>query len=152
MSEALRREMMIYGIDVIMVVPGPVATAIWDKGEAADLSAYEGTIYSPIVERFRRYMIEDGRKGLKPEMPGRNCACRTDRPAPQDKLRCNSKTLQELDFASASAEEGARHVDRKTAGPETDASANLRCMVSKIFACPTARSCRVGPERLLDRT
>ena len=44
MSEALRREMMIYGIDVIMVVPGPVATAIWDKGEATDLSAYEGTI------------------------------------------------------------------------------------------------------------
>src|SRR5580704_9301386 len=34
MSEALRREMMIFGIDVIMVVPGPVATAIWDKGEA----------------------------------------------------------------------------------------------------------------------
>jgi short-subunit dehydrogenase len=62
--------MMIYGIDVIMVVPGPVATAIWDKGEATDLSAYEGTIYGLIVERFRRYMIEDGRKGLKPECLG----------------------------------------------------------------------------------
>ena len=70
MSEALRREMMIYGIDVIMVVPGPVATAIWDKGEAEDLSAYEGTIYGPILERFRRYMIEDGRKGLTPERLG----------------------------------------------------------------------------------
>ena len=67
MSEALRREMI---IDVIMVRPGPVATAIWDKGEAMDLSAYEGTIYGPIVERFRRYMIEDGRKGLKPECLG----------------------------------------------------------------------------------
>jgi NAD(P)-dependent dehydrogenase (short-subunit alcohol dehydrogenase family) len=32
MSEAPRREMMIYGIDVIMIVPGPVATPIWDKG------------------------------------------------------------------------------------------------------------------------
>src|SRR5258708_2101838 len=70
MSEALRREMMIYGIDVIMIVPGPVATPIWDKGEAEDLSAYEGTIYGPILERFRRYMIEDGRKGLKPECLG----------------------------------------------------------------------------------
>ncbi len=28
------------------------------------------TIYGPIVERFRRYMIEDGRKGLKPECLG----------------------------------------------------------------------------------
>jgi NAD(P)-dependent dehydrogenase (short-subunit alcohol dehydrogenase family) len=37
MSESLRRELMIYGIDVIVIVPGSVVTAIWDKGEAEDL-------------------------------------------------------------------------------------------------------------------
>jgi len=31
---SLRRELMIYGIDVIVIVPGSVVTAIWDKGEA----------------------------------------------------------------------------------------------------------------------
>jgi short-subunit dehydrogenase len=70
MSEALRREMMIYGIDVIMIVPGPVATPIWDKGEAEDLSAYAGTAYGVTLEQFRKYMIADGRKGLEPERLG----------------------------------------------------------------------------------
>jgi NAD(P)-dependent dehydrogenase (short-subunit alcohol dehydrogenase family) len=70
MSETLRREMMIYGIDVIMIVPGPVATPIWDKGEAEDLSAYEDTGYSVTLEHFRKFMIEDGRRGLKPERLG----------------------------------------------------------------------------------
>jgi NAD(P)-dependent dehydrogenase (short-subunit alcohol dehydrogenase family) len=60
MSESLRREMLIYGIDVIVVAPGNVA--IWDKAEIVDLSPYESTDYGPIMEAFRRYMIEDGRK------------------------------------------------------------------------------------------
>ncbi len=30
-SEALRRELLIYGIDVIVVAPGPIDTPIWDK-------------------------------------------------------------------------------------------------------------------------
>jgi short-subunit dehydrogenase len=70
MSEALRREIMIYGIDVIMIVPGPVATPIWDKGEAEDLSGYAGTGYGVTLEQFRKYIIEDGRKGLEPERLG----------------------------------------------------------------------------------
>ncbi len=36
MSEALRRELMIFGVDVIVVAPGNVATPIWDKAEAVD--------------------------------------------------------------------------------------------------------------------
>jgi NAD(P)-dependent dehydrogenase (short-subunit alcohol dehydrogenase family) len=71
MSESLRREMMIYGIDVIVVAPGAVVTAMWDKAENVDLSPYESTDYAPIMEGFRRYMVEDGRKGLKPECLGR---------------------------------------------------------------------------------
>jgi hypothetical protein len=45
---------MVYGIDVIVIVPGSVVTAIWDKGEAEDLSMYQGTDYAGTVERFRR--------------------------------------------------------------------------------------------------
>jgi hypothetical protein len=71
MSESLRREMMIYGIDVIVVAPGSVVTAMWDKAENMDLSPYDSTDYGPIMEGFRRYMIEDGRKGLQPEGLGR---------------------------------------------------------------------------------
>src|SRR5205085_8209600 len=37
-AESLRRELMLFGIDVVVVGPGPIRTAIWDKGEAVDFS------------------------------------------------------------------------------------------------------------------
>src|ERR1043166_9486463 len=40
LSEALRRELMIYGIDVIVVAPGAVATPIWDKADTVDVVRY----------------------------------------------------------------------------------------------------------------
>jgi len=42
-SETLRRELILYGIDVIIVRLGSVRTALWDKAEAKDTSAFDGT-------------------------------------------------------------------------------------------------------------
>jgi NAD(P)-dependent dehydrogenase (short-subunit alcohol dehydrogenase family) len=38
MSDALRRELMLFGIDVVIIEPGTVNTAMYDKGEKEDLS------------------------------------------------------------------------------------------------------------------
>ena len=43
MSESLRRELMIFGIDVIVVAPGFVATPIWDKADAVDVAPFGNT-------------------------------------------------------------------------------------------------------------
>ena len=67
LSESLRRELMLYGIDVVMVGPGFVATPIWDKAEQADTSAYEHTDFAPAMRKFSQYMLENGRKGYPPE-------------------------------------------------------------------------------------
>lgn len=69
-SESLRRELMLYGIDVIIVGPGSVATPIWDKAEQADLFIYANTDYVESAQRVQKYMIESGRKGYPPEKVG----------------------------------------------------------------------------------
>jgi NAD(P)-dependent dehydrogenase (short-subunit alcohol dehydrogenase family) len=69
-SESLRRELMLYGIDVIIVGPGSVATPIWDKAEQEDLSMYADTDYVEAARRVQKYMIEAGRKGYPPEKVG----------------------------------------------------------------------------------
>lgn len=70
MAESLRRELMLFGIDVIVVAPGAVATPIWDKAEQVDASQYNNTPYVQQLDRIRTYMISNGPKGLKPEQLG----------------------------------------------------------------------------------
>jgi NAD(P)-dependent dehydrogenase (short-subunit alcohol dehydrogenase family) len=69
-SDSLRRELMIYGIDVIAIGPGAVVTPIWDKAEQSDESAYAKTDYAVALKTFKDYFIADGRKGLPPERIG----------------------------------------------------------------------------------
>lgn len=69
-SETLRRELILYGIDVIIVGPGPIATPIWDKAEQADTSLYANTDYVDAAQRAKEFMIRSGRNGLPPEKVG----------------------------------------------------------------------------------
>jgi short-subunit dehydrogenase len=47
----LRRELLIYGVDVIVIQPGSIDTPIWDK--AAPLrTRFEGTDYHPVLKRM----------------------------------------------------------------------------------------------------
>ena len=69
-SDSLRIELLVHGIDVIVIGPGAVATAIWDKAEQVDTSAYRDTEYAQTVEAYRTYMIEGGRRGYPPERLG----------------------------------------------------------------------------------
>jgi NAD(P)-dependent dehydrogenase (short-subunit alcohol dehydrogenase family) len=43
LSEGLRRELLPFGIDVIVVAPGAVATPIWAKAEQVDITPYLDT-------------------------------------------------------------------------------------------------------------
>jgi NAD(P)-dependent dehydrogenase (short-subunit alcohol dehydrogenase family) len=70
LSESLRRELLLYGIDVIIVGPGSVATPIWDKAAQIDTAAYAQTEYADSLQRFGRYFVQEGRKGFPPERIG----------------------------------------------------------------------------------
>lgn len=69
-SESLRRELLLYGIDVILIEPGYVNTPIMEKAEKENYAQYQDTEYGPILERFRRAFIAEGRKGLEPKVIG----------------------------------------------------------------------------------
>jgi len=70
LSESLRRELLPFGVDVVVVAPGAVATPIWDKADETDTARYANTVYAPALERLRSYMLSIGKSGLPPETIG----------------------------------------------------------------------------------
>jgi NAD(P)-dependent dehydrogenase (short-subunit alcohol dehydrogenase family) len=69
-SESLRRELLMYGIDVVIIGPGAVKTPIWDKAEAMDISAYARTDYGPAMAKLSEFMAGGARNGLPVERVG----------------------------------------------------------------------------------
>jgi NAD(P)-dependent dehydrogenase (short-subunit alcohol dehydrogenase family) len=70
LSESLRRELLPFGVDVIVVAPGAVATPIWEKADEIDTAAYADTVYAKPMETLRAYMLSLGKAGLPPEAIG----------------------------------------------------------------------------------
>jgi NAD(P)-dependent dehydrogenase (short-subunit alcohol dehydrogenase family) len=67
MSDALRRELMIYGIDVIVVAPGSVQTPIWDKAGELDAGLYANTDYGSILQKMQKVFVRQGQTGIPVE-------------------------------------------------------------------------------------
>ena len=69
-SDALRREMLLYGVDVILIEPGPIKTAIWDKVPDLDDNEFTGTDYESSLRKFYKMFIEMGKKGFDADIIG----------------------------------------------------------------------------------
>jgi len=68
LSKSLRIELQHYGIDVVMIGPGPVRTPIWEKAQEADATPYHNSpLYKPMTG-FRDYLSHIGANGLEPEV------------------------------------------------------------------------------------
>ncbi len=96
MSESLRRELMPFGVDVVVVAPGAVATPIWDKADQIDTTRYANTVYAPALERLRAYMLSIGKSGLPPEKVGEAIATALTAPNPKVRYVVSPSPMQVL--------------------------------------------------------
>ncbi len=93
-SDALRREQMPFGVKVVVIEPGPIATPIWNKG--TNTTIYDKTEYAPIIKRFMRYFVEQGKKGLPPEAVGRLILTALETPKPKTRYLITPNRMQFL--------------------------------------------------------
>lgn len=61
---SLRRELLMYDIDVITMNFGAIATPIWQKAEHLDLTLYAHTTYAPYIAAFHAELVKLGIHGL----------------------------------------------------------------------------------------
>ncbi len=57
-SDCLRRELMLYGIKVIVIQPGPIQSEIWGKVIAQELKYPENSIYHPILKHQEKIIAK----------------------------------------------------------------------------------------------
>jgi NAD(P)-dependent dehydrogenase (short-subunit alcohol dehydrogenase family) len=66
-SHCLRTELMMYGIKVVIVGPGPIQTPIWDKG---GIEEFHKTRYIGAMAKYLSYFTKTGKSG----MPLKECS------------------------------------------------------------------------------
>lgn len=58
LSESLRKELLPYGIDVVVLEPGPIKTPIWHKGTGKEQNEkFQKSVYKDQLERFQNIFI-----------------------------------------------------------------------------------------------
>jgi NAD(P)-dependent dehydrogenase (short-subunit alcohol dehydrogenase family) len=62
-SESLRRELLLFGIDVIVIRPGAIVTPIWQKSTGL-AERFRETPFKEALARFEQYAAKEGANGF----------------------------------------------------------------------------------------
>jgi NAD(P)-dependent dehydrogenase (short-subunit alcohol dehydrogenase family) len=96
LSESLRRELMLFGVDVIIVAPGAVKTPIWGKADEVDISTYRNSPFFPALQKVRSFMMQLGENGLPPEKIAEAIANALTSPSPKVRYQIAPEPMRHL--------------------------------------------------------
>jgi NAD(P)-dependent dehydrogenase (short-subunit alcohol dehydrogenase family) len=104
LSDSLRHELKPWGIEVVVVEPGSIATPIWEKaGETAaeaesSLQPEAKRLYGAQIARFRELLGETARSGIPPEKVAEviHKAISSDRPKPRYLVGLDAKVAARM--------------------------------------------------------
>ncbi|CAE6817821.1 hypothetical protein R75461_05957 [Paraburkholderia nemoris] len=83
-TDAFRRELSIYGIEVIAIEPGPIRTSIWDKFDDSRIDMrYADTDYAAVLATLPALMAEEARKADPVERVSRTICEAIETPRPK---------------------------------------------------------------------
>jgi NAD(P)-dependent dehydrogenase (short-subunit alcohol dehydrogenase family) len=87
LSDALRRELAIFGVDVVVIEPGVIRTPIWDKAQAVDLSELDPTVYGRSAERLQMWAANQVEVGTPAEIVAKAVLRALDERRPPVRIR-----------------------------------------------------------------
>lgn len=64
-SDALRKELMLFGIKVVVIGPGSIKTPIWEKGFKKIQARYENSIYAKSFAKFVAIALNESENALQ---------------------------------------------------------------------------------------
>lgn len=70
-SESLRRELVLFGIDVVIIGPGAVVTPIWQKSDTGLTERFRETPYVAALAKFELFAAKEGSSGYAADVIGR---------------------------------------------------------------------------------
>lgn len=57
-TESLRKELLLYGIDIVLIEPGPIKTPIWEKSLKPLFERFKGSAYEPYMKKSHEKFME----------------------------------------------------------------------------------------------
>ena len=96
LAESLRREFMVFGIDVIVIGPGAVKTPIWDKTGEVGVTASAQSPFLTAQQRLQAYARNLAEIGLPAEQIGELVFDVLTRPSPKVRYEISPEPMRML--------------------------------------------------------